>query len=711
MQAQQFKHYQITNSLGEGGFGQVFEAWDSKLCRSVALKRLKNLGGGAANNLIHEARMGAALEHAAFVKVHAIEDDDDSQTIVMELVRGQTLKQVLQTALPPVELTLDIVMQIAQAMQVAHASGLVHGDLKPSNLILDPNGKVRILDFGLASQADPQATTSLQQADPQGTISYMAPERLMGAASSVQTDVYALGVILYELLTGQRPFADLNGLALAAAHMQSSSEQWLFPAELPAPLRALVCAMCARECGQRLADMQAVSTYLQGLADDGPVVATLPLAAPPRTKAASAKVILHRPRWFWLAGMSLAVLLLLALGYAFLSKSAPSLLLYSESREMTAGLAALRTYDRPGSLTQATRHFEQILQHVPQHAGAVAGLSLAYSLRYISDEQDEVWLQKAQASAQLALQLNDQLALAHVAQARVLEQQGKYDAALAASARALNLAPDDVFAVDAKFNTLFKAKRYGEAKQLVEMALRRYPKERFYADSQGQLFFAQGEMEAAEQAFRLSLQIEPDAVFAYSNLSAVLLSQGRNEGALQILQQGLQVRPSSVLYANLGNALFAKGDYVGAAAAFTHAVSTEKGNPASYQGWANLADTLLWLPGRKEEARAAYDKARQLLAPRLARAPQDETLASRMGLYSIRVQDKAQALTYTQRALQLAPNNPGVHFRAALVYELSGDRVQALAAIARARKLGYPQSFIHAEPDLLELRRDPRYRT
>ena len=178
---------------------------------------------------------------------------------------------------------------------------------------------------------------------------------------------------------------------------------------------------------------------------------------------------------------------------------------------------------------------------------------------------------------------------------------------------------------------------------------------------------------------------------------------------MQVLQQGLRVRPSATLYANLGNALFLRADYLGAVAAFEDAVSPTRGAPGEYLNWANLADTLLWIPGREGEARQAYGKARQLLAPILQRAPNDATLVSRMALYAARGGDGGTAAGLLERATQLAPRNAGVHFRAALAYEILGRRDMALRAIARARQLGYPSSFIDAEPDLLALRRDPRY--
>jgi serine/threonine-protein kinase len=198
-------------------------------------------------------------------------------------------------------------------------------------------------------------------------------------------------------------------------------------------------------------------------------------------------------------------------------------------------------------------------------------------------------------------------------------------------------------------------------------------------------------------------------VRSYTNLATVLMRQNRTDDALRVLQQGLQVHQSADLYAILGTVLFKRGDYVGAADAFENAVSPTRGAPGSYLNWANLADTLLWIPGRGEEARQAYDKARRLLAERLARAPNDVLLVSRMGLYAARAGHTDEARTLIARALSLAPATADVQFRAGLAYELLGDRKQALAAITAALRLGYPAKYVEAEPDLLALRRDPGY--
>lgn len=699
-------HYALRARLGEGGHGEVYEAWDGKLERAVAIKRIRHDGNADGADLVREARMAASLRHPAFVKVHAIEEAGNGQFIVMELVPGRTLKQVLADGRPALEAALGWLRQAAEAMRDAHASGLVHGDLKPSNLMIEPDGTLRILDFGLALRQDMLATTTVTQTGPQGTIAYMAPERLLGALPDARGDVYALGVILYELAVGQRPFSTLNGLALAAAQVQSSSDSWPYPDSLDTPLIALIRAMTARQSEHRVPDMDEVLRRLGQLAGAG----ADPIAPAPAVEPRRGPV----PRLAWVGAAALLAALAGA-GWWYagpdLGALRASLAPYSEAREIAQGLAALRIYDRPGELDAAERHFKRVLDRSPDNAAAVAGMSMVHDGRYTSEAKDEVWLQKADAGAQLALKLNDQLALSHIAAAAVLDRKGKFDKAVAAYDHALQLDPNNDMAWRGKAESLRNARRFDAAQAALDAALKRFPQEPVFVDELGALKYEQRDYAAAEQAFRRSIAMEPDAVLPYANLNVVLLMQDRTEEALQVLQQGLQVRPSARLYSALGNALFLRGDYVGAATAFENAVAPVYGAPRSYLNWANLGDTLLWLPGREVQARQAYDKARQLLAPLLARTPDDVALLSRMGLYAARAGDAAAAGALVERALALAPTNASAQFRAALAFELLGRRAAAIDAVNRARKLGYPGNVIEAEPTLTALRRDPAYRS
>ena len=715
------EHYEVRRLLGEGGFGHVFEAWDAKLCRSVALKRLKPQADVLhPEKLINEARLAASLRHAAFVRIFAIEGQGTGQSIVMELVEGQTLGQYMHGGKAELQAALDIAYQIADAMDEAHAMDLVHGDLKPSNLMLEANGKVRILDFGLARHMDPQATQTTTLCDLQGTIAYMAPERLMGRLPDTRGDVYALGAMLYEMLAGQRHFAHLNGLALAAAHMQATQPWPDLPETVPPTINALVRAMTAHDPAERPRTMRDVREAIGAQRGEAMTLAT-PLADETPAKEeppASVSIRLPLPRkrtLKWGAGVALLAVLagwqlpniIPAVKSFVTGEKAPAP--YSEMASMAAGMEALRVFDRDTSQAEAIEQFTTVIKHNPGSAAATAGLSLAYSLRYIGNGRDDTWLQRADASAQQALMIDNQLALSHVAHAWVLDLQGKRDASMVATTVALNLDPNNILGLAGKARLLIQANKFDLARSALDMAMAAHPSERLFPLLLGLMFYRQANYEKAEQAFRTSIKLDPQSPNAYAYLNAVLLRQNRNDEALQVLQQGLQIKPYWELYSNLGTSLFAKGDYLGAVKAFENAVSSSKGSPGIYMLWANLADAQRWIPALAKDSHYSYRRAIALLNPMLTRLPGDATLNSRMALYLAYVGESKPALLHMRQAIAISPNDADVNFRAALTHELLKNRDAALQMLQNSARVGYPLNLIESAPDLLSLRRDARY--
>lgn len=201
----------------------------------------------------------------------------------------------------------------------------------------------------------------------------------------------------------------------------------------------------------------------------------------------------------------------------------------------------------------------------------------------------------------------------------------------------------------------------------------------------------------------------PQVADAYAQLSATLDRLNRGDEALQVLQQGLQQHPDWELYTNLGNALFNRGDYLGAVHAFKNAVSEKKGSPGNYLLWANLADAQRWVPGQIELSRDSYRRAITLIKVVLQRSPDDPKVNSRLALYSAYSGLRDDALKHVAQAVLLAPTLPDIHFRATLTYELLGKRNEAMAAVRQAIEHGYPINLIESAPDLLTLRRDVRY--
>jgi hypothetical protein len=220
--------YRLRSLLAAGGMGAVWVADDALLGRQVAVKVLSEALAGdglAAERLRREARAAAGLVHPGIARVLDLGEDGGRPYLVMELLHGESLAQRLARSgpLPPAE-AARVVAAAAEALQVAHRAGIVHRDVKPGNVFLTGDGEVKLLDFGIASAANQAALTG---GDLIGTAAYLAPERMLGHDATPAADVYALGVLLYELLAGRPPFTADSGTALAMAHLHAR----------PAPLR------------------------------------------------------------------------------------------------------------------------------------------------------------------------------------------------------------------------------------------------------------------------------------------------------------------------------------------------------------------------------------------------------------------------------------------------------------------------------------------
>ena len=219
MVGQTISHYKITDKLGAGGMGVVYKALDVKLERVVALKFLPNglsVSDRDKQNLLREARAASALDHPNIGVIHGIEESEDRQLfIVMGYYEGETLAQKLSRGVIPVRESLDIAMQIARGLSSAHARNIVHRDVKPSNIIMTNDKVAKIVDFGLARVvATASATQSISST---GTLPYMAPEQILGEAIDQRCDIWALGVILIQMITGSHPFVRPNKGAMTFA--------------------------------------------------------------------------------------------------------------------------------------------------------------------------------------------------------------------------------------------------------------------------------------------------------------------------------------------------------------------------------------------------------------------------------------------------------------------------------------------------------------
>src|ERR1700752_3788395 len=248
--------YELAAQIGAGGIGEVYQAHDTKLGRDVAVKVLPEAFAHDAERLSRfqrEAKMLAALNHSNIATIHGLEQSGGTSYLVMELVSGETLAdRGKREGAVPVEEALTIAKQIAEALEAAHEKGIIHRDLKPANVKVTPEGKVKVLDFGLAkafegdpANEDPSNSPTLSHAATMqgmilGTAAYMSPEQARGKAVDKRTDIWAFGCVLYELLTGKQAFQGDTTTEILAAVLREEPDWQALPGWIPVKVRGIV---------------------------------------------------------------------------------------------------------------------------------------------------------------------------------------------------------------------------------------------------------------------------------------------------------------------------------------------------------------------------------------------------------------------------------------------------------------------------------------
>jgi len=321
-----FGPYEIVKPIGTGGMGEVYEAIDTRLDRAVAVKVLPAAlaaDASARARFDREAKAIAALNHPNICALHDIGDTDGHGYLVMERLEGETLHQRLQRGALDIEQALEYGIALADALDAAHARGLIHRDLKPANIFITTRGIVKILDFGLAksvqdSEAD--VTRSINESltttgTTLGTVAYMSPEQLRGESLDVRTDLFSFGLVLYEMATGERAFEGSTVVVAAAgilSHQPRAPRE--IRAELPVRLEQVILKALEKDRARRYqsaADVRSDLTLAKREAITGPMrtrytapsptlpppIPTLPPPIPTRPPEALAETVRVRPDW------------------------------------------------------------------------------------------------------------------------------------------------------------------------------------------------------------------------------------------------------------------------------------------------------------------------------------------------------------------------------------------------------------------------------
>jgi eukaryotic-like serine/threonine-protein kinase len=334
---QTVSHYRIISKLGGGGMGAVYEAEDTRLGRHVALKfvppELVN-DRKALDRFFWEARAASQLNHPGICTIHDIEDSDGHPFIVMERLEGVSLKERMMGGPMELEDILDIGIQVSDALAACHAKGIIHRDIKPANIFLTNSGQVKVLDFGVAKLAPGMRAGSTELEDPLtmagdifGTAVYMSPEQARGEDLDARTDLFSLGVVLYQMATGQRPFTGNNAVATMAAIMSYKpvSPLKLNP-KLAPELEGIIGRAMEKERGKRYPDALAMKGDLQslkretepGMTDTARMRPLLPY----RISSSTFQTTSRRSLYVLLGVIALLITLLIPMGAWFLKQRA-----------------------------------------------------------------------------------------------------------------------------------------------------------------------------------------------------------------------------------------------------------------------------------------------------------------------------------------------------------------------------------------------------
>ncbi len=569
--------YEVLAPLGAGGMGEVYRAKDTKLGRDVAVKVLPEEFFEDTDRVARferEARSLAALNHPGIAAIYSFEEVPGSSSsasrhlLVMELVEGEDLAQKLLSGPLPFEELSSLACQIADALRAAHEKGIVHRDLKPANVKVTGDGRVKLLDFGLAkvvandpASADTRVATAT--ASPTlagavlGTPAYMSPEQARGEAVDARTDVWAFGCLMYEAVSGRSPFfrpstAETLG-ALFGAAPPFDERRW---AGAPAALRALVARCLEKEPARRPASGRELAAAL---------------AAVPRAPS--------RPRWLVpVAVVGIAVAALVALSIArprskprpagpleeprlAAAPSSPSST--SSAFEIYQWARAAYQANTKADNSRAIALYEEALRVDPKYAPAWAGLAFAcarYSFQYF--DADPAWAGRAEEAAARALELGPYLAEAHQARAQVLSSQHQnfdFRRALPEARRALELSPNlDVAHYWMGVGYGLHLGLFEEGVRALERASELNPKWAAPVASMGWIRLQQGRFEDALALCRKAVAMAPGFSVAYVTAADALLRLGRDVDADAEISRALEREPRNTWALSLRAVLAAR---------------------------------------------------------------------------------------------------------------------------------------------------------
>jgi eukaryotic-like serine/threonine-protein kinase len=635
--------YRLVEWIGEGGMGEVWKAHDANLDRVVAVKMLRRgvLGDATARGRFHhEARVLSRLSHPGVATVFDFDSQDEHEFLVMEYVPGGTLESRLAAGPFPLETALQLGAAIADALENAHRHGILHRDLKPGNVMLTADGQPKILDFGLAVLlSGGKATGRLTDSGAiVGSVPYMAPEQIFGEADDTRTDVYALGVVLFEMVTGQRPFSKDRPEALMFAIINNAAPtvRSISP-DAPAELDRLLGECLQKDPVRRPASAAAVSDALRRIREGRPI--STPALAPSDAIRAIAVLpfrnISKDPAQEYFAdGMTEAIISDLAHIRALRVISRTSAMKYKGTELSLPEIARELNVDAvlEGSALLLGNRVRLSVQLISARADETV-----WAARYDRELEDVLGLQSELAETvarEIAIKLTPteatQLARRNAvnpeAHLEFLKSRHSYfgaspqavEVGLRHARRALELDPTlapawsalaDCYAFRALRGMAPPAEAFAEGTAAALKALELDPSLADAHAALGVIRSHSGDLAGGLSALRKAVELNPGLATAHDRLGRVLYSYGRHAEAVAAMSKAVSLDPLSMfIRTGAGDAHYFAREYEKSVVHYRMALELDPRFDGAHTDLARSLEAL----GRFDEARAEYEEGRRL---------------------------------------------------------------------------------------------------
>ena len=689
--------------VGFGGFGEVYRAWDQHLQREVALKLLlPGTAGGDAEykSMLAEARALASVRHPNIVSVYGIDRHDGRVGFWTDFVRGKTLAELLrvQGRFGFHEAAL-IGLDVTRALSAVHRAGILHRDIKAENVMREEGGRILLMDFGLSALQQGQTNIA-------GTPNYMAPEIFRGSPATVATDIYAAGVLLYYLVTGEYPVR-LSGLSALESLVRITKRTPLMDLRPDVPealLRAVNTAM----------DLDPAKRYASAGELAAALAESLGVSPPSENISFSTARPVQKRRWaVILAGVAAVAALAIGLivwtgGLQRLMHlsgrpaNVPSATTYDQFQKAQDLL--LRSY-KNANTAEAVKGFEAVLRADPTFALAEARLGTAYFIQY-RNSHDAKLLDMARDASNRAINLDPNLAPPYITLSRMAAMQGQTPLAMQLAHKALDLDPRSPEAYGALADAYEAEGKANDAMTALEKAIDLAPEDWRWPVRLGTDEFSAGKLKEAIAQLQRGVDLAPDNAVAYYDLGIANMQSGRLDEARKDFEKSLSIEPDADIYSALGTVLLFAGKYDEAEEMDKKSIQL---NPGNYVSWGDLAVAYQWSGNRREEAVQAYRKSIELEEAARAKGSNDPMLLVTLASDYASIGKAEQSLMLIRQALALAPDDPSIQYRAGDTYEMLGRRNDAIPLIAMALGQGYGANEFQRNPLLAALRADPAF--